>query len=87
MEPKYPHCLRFTETLPTYKIEENILASVVAAAVWSEGQRKGIWQKMIYALNSGADKTKEGTASAFLFQAMVNALLEEFHALESDQAK
>ena len=45
------------------------------------GQKPGIWQKMIEALTRGGAKTKEGTVNAFLFQAMVGRLLEEFHAL------
>ena len=53
---------------------------VITAAVWSEGQKPGIWQKMIEALNRGGAKTEEGTVNAFLFRAMVGRLLEEFHA-------
>jgi len=51
----------------------------------SEKRQPGIWQNMITAVKSGAAKTKQGTASAFLFQAMVDRLLEEFHALEDNK--
>lgn len=37
---------------------------------------------MISALKRGAAKTKAGTAEAFLFQAMVDRLLKEFHTKE-----
>ena len=42
------------------------------------------WSKMLVALGRGAIKSKEGTVEAFLFRAMLDRLLEEFHALESE---
>lgn len=36
---------------------------------------------MIAAMNKGAKKTKEGTAEAFFFHAMVDRLLEEYRDL------
>ena len=62
-----------------YKVEDDLVAGVIATAVWSEKPRPGLWQDMLAALNRGAAGTTQGTASAFLFQAMVDRLLEEFH--------
>lgn len=67
-----------------WKIEEELINGVITAAVLSEGQRPGIWQKMIHAINSGAAKTKDGTVETFLFRAMVDRLLSEFHMLDSN---
>jgi hypothetical protein len=39
---------------------------------------------MIKALYRGAAKTKEGTVNAFLFRAMVDRLLEEFHTPDGE---
>ena len=44
-------------------------------------QKPGNWQKMTAALRQGAAKTEQGTVNAFLFRAMVDRLLEEFHGL------
>lgn len=63
-----------------WEIEDELVNAVITAAVWSEGQKPGIWQKMIETLNRGVAKTEEGTVNAFLFRAMVGRLLEEFHA-------
>ena len=79
-----PPPLQVTETPSTRDIGERLLTGVITAAVMEIGQRPGIWQKMIEAVNSGAAGTKEGTASAFLFRAMVDRLLEEFQALDFD---
>ena len=65
----------------TWEIGDELVSAVITAAVWSEGQRPGSWQRMIEVLNQGAAKTEEGTVNAFLFRAMVDRLLEEFHAL------
>ena len=70
------------EAKVSWEIRDDLINAVITAAVWSEGQKPGIWQKMIEALNRGGAKTKEGTVSAFLFRAMVGRLLEEFHAPE-----
>lgn len=66
----------------SYTIDDPLIAGVIARAVWSEKRRPGLWQDMISALNRGAAGTEAGTAEAFLFQAMVDRLLEEFHAGE-----
>ena len=71
---------RLVEAKVSWEIGEELINAVISAAVWSEGSRPGVWQKMIRALGQGAAKTKEGTANAFLFRAMVDRLLEEFHA-------
>lgn len=66
----------------SYTVGDDLIAGVIAKAVWSEKRRFGLWQDMLRALDRGAAKTVEGTAGAFLFQAMVDRLLEEFHADE-----
>lgn len=71
---------RLVDAKVSWDVGEELINAVIAAAVWSEGQRPGIWQKMIAAVDRGAAKTKEGTVNAFLFRAMVDRLLEEFHA-------
>lgn len=75
------------EAKVSWEIGDDLINAVITAAVWSEGQRPGIWQKMIEALNRGGAKTKEGTVNAFLFRAMVGRLLEEFHALGGTPAE
>ena len=72
---------RTTDAKVSWEIGDELVNAVITAAVWSEGQRPGIWQKMIGALNRGAAKTEEGTVNAFLFRGMVDRLLEEFHGL------
>lgn len=79
----FPQSPRLVESKVSWEIGDKLINSVIAAAVWSEGQRPGIWQKMIAVVQQGAAKTEEGTASAFLFRAMVGRLLEEFHALHT----
>ncbi len=73
--------LRVVDTKVRWEIGDELINAVITAAVWSEGQKPGNWQKMIAALRQGAAKTEEGTVNAFLFRAMVDRLLEEFHAL------
>jgi len=87
MEQGREHILRVTETIPSREIGERLLTGVVWAAVCEvkkTGSKK-IWQKMIQALNHGADGTKEKTVDAFLFQAMVDRLLEEFHTMNNTE--
>ena len=74
-----------TETTPTQEIGENLLAGVILAAVSQAGQRPGIWQGMIEAMNRGAAGTADRTVSAFFFQAMVDRLLEEFQKGNQDK--
>ncbi len=78
---KLPQVVRVTDPKMGREIGGELVNAVITAAVWSEGQKAGIWQKMIEALNRGGAKTEEGTVNAFLFRAMVDRLLEEFHAL------
>ena len=66
----------------TYNVNDELIRGVTARAVMSEPRRMGLWQDMLRALGRGAEKTKEGTASAFLFRAMVDRLLEEYHTGE-----
>ena len=68
------------EAKVSWKIEDELINAVITAAVWSEEQKPGTWQKMIEAVNRGAAGTKEGTVNAIFFRAMVDRLLEEFHA-------
>ena len=69
------------EAKVSWEIGDDLINAVITAAVWSEGQKPGNWQKMIAALRQGVAKTEEGTASAFLFRAMVDRLREEFRTL------
>lgn len=77
--------LRVTDPAIHWGLDDGVINAVITAAVWSEERRPGIWQGMINALNRGAEGTKEGTVNAFLFRAMVDRLLEEFHHPETDQ--
>ena len=76
----FPPNPRLIDAAVSWEIGDDLINAVITAAVWSEGQKPGIWQKMIEALNRGGAKTEEGTVNAFLFRAMVGRLLEEFHA-------
>ena len=72
----------------SYTVGEDLMAGVITEAVWSEKRRDksprpGLWQDMIAALKRGAARTEGGTAEVFLFQAMVDRLLEEFYAEEA----
>ena len=71
------------EAKVSWEIGDDLINAVITAAVWSEGQKPGNWQKMIAALRQGAAKTEEGTVNAFLFRAMVDRLLEGVHALDT----
>ena len=66
----------------SYTVDDALISGVVATAVWAEKKRPGLWQDMLSALDRGAAGTEEGTVSAFLFRAMVDRLLEEFHTGE-----
>ena len=68
----------------SYTVEDDLIAGVITTAVLSEERRAGLWQDMLRALDRGAAGTEAGTAGAFLFQAMVDRLLEEFHAIEKE---
>lgn len=71
------------EAKVNWEIGDELINAVITAAVWSVERKPGTWQKMIEAADQGAAKTKEGTVSAFLFHAMIDRLLEEFHALNT----
>ena len=66
----------------SYTVGDELIAGVITTATLSEKQQPGLWQDMLRALDRGVAGTKEGTASAFLFRAMVDRLLEEFHTEE-----
>ena len=66
----------------TYNVNDELIRGVIARAVMSEPRRMGLWQDMLRALYQGAAKTEAGTVSAFLFWAMVDRLLEEYHTGE-----
>ena len=68
----------------SYTVGDERIAGVITTAALSEKRRPGLWQDMLRALDRGAAGTEAGTAGAFLFQAMVDRLLEEFHALEKE---
>ena len=63
----------------SYTLGNDLIAGVITAAVMSEKRRPGLWQDMLRALDRGAEKAGK-TVDTFLFQAMVDRLLEEFHA-------
>ena len=71
---------RLTDPELTCQLKDSLITGVITMAVMSETRRPGLWQDMLSALDRGAQSTSEGTASAFLFQAMVDRLLAEFHA-------
>ena len=84
---KFPPNPQIVDTKVSWEIGDELINAVITAAVWSEGQKPGIWQKMIEALNRGGAKTEQGTVNAFLFRAMVDRLLEEFHSPGGAPAK
>ena len=64
----------------SYTVRDELTAGVITTATLSEKQRPGLWQDMLRALDRGAAGTEAGTAGAFLFQAMVDRLLEDGHS-------
>ena len=84
---KLPQVVRVVVPKARGQINEELVNAVIAAAVWSVERRPGNWQKMLEAMKQGAAKTKEGTVNAFLFRAMVDRLLEEYHTLHMEQAR
>lgn len=76
--------VRLTDPQLSRRIGNELFNGVVTAAVMSEKRRPGLWQDMLRAADRGAARTKEGTIDAFFFQAMVDRLLEEFHAIEKE---
>ena len=82
MEDKEGHSisqapLSLTEPDINWKLDDGLINAVITAAVWSVGQRPGVWSKMMTALDKG------GRVHAFLFRAMVDRLREEFHSLDA----
>lgn len=69
---------QLTEPALSRKIGDDLLTGVITAAVMEVGQGPGVWQDMLRAMRRGAEGTREGTADAFLFQAMVDRLLTEY---------
>lgn len=80
---KLPQVVRVVAPKARGQINEELVNAVITAAVYSVERKPGMWQKMINALNRGAEKTEKGTVNEFLFQAMVDRLLEEFRALDT----
>ena len=81
MNSREPMPWNLTEPPMRWSLDDGLINGVIAAAVWSVGQRPGVWGKMMTALDRGVRKTEEDTLDAFFFQAMVDRLLEEFHML------
>ena len=69
----------------SYTVGDELITGVITAAVMSEKRRPGLWQDMLRAVERGEAGTKERTVNAFFFQAMVDRLLEEYHALEAEK--
>ena len=84
---KLPQVVRVVAPKARGQINEELVNAVIAAAVWSVERRPGNGQNMLEAMNQGAATTKEGTVNAFLFRAMVDRLLEEYHTLHMEQAR
>ena len=80
-EKKLPQVVRVVAPKVRGQINEELVNAVITAAVYSVERNTWTWQKMINTLQRGAEKTEKGTVNAFLFQAMVDRLLEEFRAL------
>lgn len=80
---KLPQVVRVVAPKVRGEIGEELVNAVITAAVYSVGQKPGTCQNMITALYRGAEKTEKGTVNAFLFQAMVDRLLEEFRTLDT----
>ena len=80
---KLPQVVRTVASKARGQINEELVNAVIAAAVYSVERDTWTWQKMINALHRGAEGTEKGTVNEFLFQAMVDRLLEEFHALNT----
>lgn len=80
---KLPQVVRVVAPEVRGQINEELVNAVITAAVYSVERDTRTWQKMINALHRGAERTEKGTVNEFLFQAMVDRLLEEFHALNT----
>ena len=78
-----PQVVRVVAPKARGQIDEELVNAVITAAVYAVERDTWTWQKMINALHRGAEGTEKGTVNEFLFQAMVDRLLEEFHALNT----
>lgn len=78
-----PQVVRLVGPQARGEISQELINAVLAAAVYAVERKPGIWQKMITALGQGAEKTKLGTVNEFLFNAMVDRLLEEYRTLDT----
>lgn len=78
-----PQVVRMVAPKVRGQIGEELVNAVITAAVYSVERKPGTWQDMINALHRGAEKTEKGTVNELLFNAMVDRLLEEFHALNT----
>ena len=76
-----PQVVRLVVPKARGEIGEGLVNAVLTAAVYSVEQKPGTWRKMITALYCGAEKTAKGTVNEFLFNAMVDCLLEEYRTL------
>lgn len=80
---KLPQVVRVVTPKVRGQINEELVNAVITAAVYSVERNTWTWQRMINALHRGAEKTEKGTVNEFLFQAMVDRLLEEFRDLNT----
>lgn len=64
----------------SFTVEDDLVRGVIAAAVMAEKQRLGLWQDVLRALCWAAAESKQKSVNDFLFQAMVDRLLEELHS-------
>lgn len=72
--------LHLVDAEVAWEIGDELVNAVITAAVWSEGQKPGIWQKMIEALNRGGPKRRRALSTPFCFGRWWARLMEEFHA-------
>lgn len=66
----------------SYQVGDDLVRGVLITAVMSE-QPPARWKDMLWALARGTAEAGGESVGAFLFQAMVDRLLEEFHAGET----
>lgn len=66
----------------SYTVEDSLIRGVLVTAVQSEKPRPGLWTEMMFALAQGVVMSGAEDASAFLFQAMTDRLLEEYHSIK-----
>lgn len=64
-EHKIHEPLHLTDPAISWSLDDGVINAVITAAVWSEERRPGIWQRMIRALSSGAEKTRRVQSTPF----------------------